>query len=229
MGLFRRPDCQLTRVFFKCTRLGIANLLQLAAQIDTPKSFCLNYEESRGIQQLNNREFLDDLEYLYVDGKHQDQLLTCSMVPGTSDLFELALWSDKSDESSPLRHLDACRSFVDVIYGYSRRVARNFSITNETRARTTLFGSVVLRVKPYHDSWMMPVKDLSRGAVKGIYPMNFWNANVLGRLAALGINLAPYSSPSEGIFVFDKAAQALMLQQNPMQKKFLRFDPNLEG
>ena len=109
----------------------------------------------------------------------------------------------------------------EVLYAYSRAIRADYDATTETKVRQEGTGAVLGPWDPVAE-WLFPGFDLDAGVIKGIYPVNYWGANVDARLQAAGIRVPPRTGDSP-LRSFGKKEQGEISRNNPQIAGHIRF------
>jgi hypothetical protein len=231
------PKNNLTKIYFSPRSSGDQVDLKKITDIclndcpELPSKISINYRKEQEfalVSKYLNSLTYQDLECLIVVDKHDNLMLTIAKEFGSSEedapIFECAI-VNQNDKlfSKELKIFDAFAAAFAVHYGYARTLKKSYSLTSETKIKRSLFGSLSATVQKKDDIWLMNHKEISIGAIKGVYPVNFWSSKSLKRLNNLEMKLLSSSNISECIYAFDEQQQLDIIAKNPKFKKFLHF------
>lgn len=143
----------------------------------------------------------------------------------SSPIYELTLVREREDLfQKEIEFMGDVNAKFVLHAGYSRLLRANFSPVSESKERRGFFGGTSVSVVQRKESWLMPNKSPSLGAVKGVYPVNFWRSKAVENLLKIGFKLPSECLGSEGIVCFDEGQQKKISKENPEFSKFIHFD-----
>ena len=137
-------------------------------------------------------------------------------------MFEFFFISNES--ASFQREVEILNRFSQVFalqFAYVRYLPDDFSPSSEVRIKTGLFGKSV-KIERVQNSWLFDPKEISSGAIKGLYPVNFWRPSVLAKLDSVGFKL-PISILGDGVVQFSQDDLKKILKSNPSYEKFMHL------
>jgi len=109
-------------------------------------------------------------------------------------------------------------------YGYQRFLRSDYLPTTETKIKKSIFGSVKVDVPKIEDSWLFnPSKVTLEGAIKGIYPINFWNDKVSGNLTDIGFYLPSNHIVKAGVVAFSDVECLEIYKKNSKYVEYIHF------
>jgi hypothetical protein len=112
---------------------------------------------------------------------------------------------------------------LELHYGYGGWLSDDFSPVSERKIKKGFFGSTTAEIGPVEHDWLDHPSRVSSGAVKGIYPLNFWKESSLVRLQQLGLKLPEYVM-KEGVVRFGLDALRKIAANNPARARFVHAD-----
>lgn len=119
--------------------------------------------------------------------------------------------------------LDDLAGHGQLHYGYCRRLGLDMSPLSESKVHKSLLGATSVRVDAAKQGWLSGRDDVKAGAVRGLYPINYWSTEALMELKALGIVWPADLQVGVGLNRIDAAAQLLIESGNPALRRFMRF------
>jgi len=106
------------------------------------------------------------------------------------------------------------RAVSTVEYAYARSLPADISPISETRMKRSWLGAVRTAVPPRGSDWICKSADVVDGAIKGLYPVNYWNGQVRNRIELLGIIL-PTDLPRKGLAIMSPSQLKDVQVANP--------------
>lgn len=109
----------------------------------------------------------------------------------------------------------------DIHYGYARHLSTKYSPLSEGPIKRSPFGSKSVSVQPPSATWLSKHDDVAAGAVKGLFPINFWSSRTIEELARF-VRL-PSEFQKQGLHVLTDSMQKTVAHENPNYKHYLHF------
>ncbi|NVJ50510.1 MAG: hypothetical protein HWE11_08990 [Gammaproteobacteria bacterium] len=148
-------------------------------------SFNDNAEERFSLGCLS---FLDDfdagkLDSLYVENDNGEYGISVTRQFSFLELgfyvFKVSVYN-KSDNNRMF--YDLLKSDVrntDILYGYGRFYSSKFSPASESKIKKSFLGGQTIKISKELPLWYEHPSNLESGAIKGLYPLNYWKASKL--------------------------------------------------
>ncbi|MGH2637885.1 MAG: hypothetical protein ACRDF4_01140 [Rhabdochlamydiaceae bacterium] len=114
-------------------------------------------------------------------------------------------------------------SDFELHYGYAACLSDDFSPVSETKIKKGIFEQSV-KVGRLEDSWLHDPKGVVVDSVKGIYPVNYWKASVVTRLADADFKLVANVSGQAGVVCFNFNDLKKIEKDNPAYNKYIHAD-----
>jgi hypothetical protein len=167
-----------------------------------------------------------DLECLIVVDANAKLILTVGIAfpPGQGEpVFECILVTPTDGEfSRELVFFELFARWSTLYYGYTRRLRSDHFPVSEKKMRQGLFGQTIVVGKIEND-WLINPADIRIGAVKGVYPVNFWREQALSRLRGIGLQLPRRLGAAGSLHVLNESDQTEVAHENPQFRKYLHF------
>jgi hypothetical protein len=84
------------------------------------------------------------------------------------------------------------------------------------------FGSSSVSVPKRSETWLMPEQAISAGAIRGVYPVNYWSDSALENIEKVGLKL-PDAELLDGVRHFDERQQKQILEDNAQFARHFHF------
>ena len=201
----------------------------LAPFVDVPTRYCLNYgkeTEFSSARFASLSRAVEDLESLLIIDSAGEVPFIIGSVFSSDEAratLEFVLVAKRTDDfTDGVEALRRISSKFKLAYGYCRTLRANFSPLSEAGIKKGVFGST-LSVEKASDAWLLDPHGITNGAIKGIYPVNFWQNNVLGKLSGIGLELPQASAGGADIIQFDNAMREEVLKKNPRFARYIHF------
>lgn len=231
----KKKSINLTKLFFTLDSNLIITVDWLAENIfpyckSLPINASRNFKHEKNISTLNGIVNFSLTDIIYFSNQFDNDVLKigkCLRMSKKLELFDCKIVSN----FDPLfiheqEMINKIQSRFNLLYGYSRQLREDYSPVGETKINKGFFGISVKTESP--DVWLMKPNELEEGAVKGIYPVNYWNDVAVSRLKEVGFQLPNSYSSSNNLYSFNVEQQQEIIKLNPQLSSFLRFD-NLES
>lgn len=195
-----------------------------------PSTFSLNYKKDRGIECLGRsliklRE--GELEYLDICDDLGEVVVNIGVVFAYLDLkqviYKLTFVKefDNSFEKEKVLYSE-CAALGEIVYGYTRFLRDDFIPTTESKLKKGLFGGVSSQGVKEETKWLIHPKEILSGAIKGFYPLNYWNDITFSIAQQHANNLFDSEQRKGNVLVIDRQSQQ-KLSSNPLLKKYTHF------
>lgn len=233
----RKPLQYITKLFVTVNPDEQFDFEWIAARLfpfcrEAPTEYSINYRRNRPIKKLGttNREYLfKDIESVFFWAAG-GSVLTIGIggAPfGTDNArrifhFDVEHHAEQRLSTSELL-INTLAEKLSLQYAYARSLPGNFSTFGETRIRHSLFG-MSFKVEQASKTWLLPPQEILDGAIKGIYPVNYWREGVFDRLRRAGIWL-PDRITGNGIVVINAVEGAEIAKRNTSHKQFIHLIP----
>jgi hypothetical protein len=109
-------------------------------------------------------------------------------------------------------------------YAYARHMNPDLSAISETAIRRTLLGGISSVVHLRERVWLCTEGSVVDGAVRGFYPLNFWNDHARATLQRMGVVLDSLKSESSGLVAIEVGDLPRMALQRGELSRFVRLD-----
>lgn len=225
----------ITKVYFLVTDATSINLNGL---VDTflqysefeATQFSTNYGELRDVELFSKeRENLsaEELESLNVFDANGRPVLTVNKVFSYLELdfsileFTALTGVDEGFE----KEIQLFRSsFVAGVatYGYSRVLRSDYLPVTEEKIRKGLFGGISTSIGSEEAKWLVPPKEIGKGAIKGFYPLNYWNESAFSIAQQNANNLFDNQQRKENTILINKQSQQELSRKHHL-KKYTHF------
>ncbi|HEY9109016.1 MAG TPA: hypothetical protein VIN58_20240 [Roseateles sp.] len=188
----------------------------------------INYGSERPMQEGLNflgRAALAEVEALLVfDERNVLTFAASSLARVGRGVFEIArLAADPLAEFMTGTRLNDLAAHGRLHYGYCRHLGLDMSPLSESEVRKSLLGTTTARVDAARRSWLSGHDDVKAGAVRGLYPVNYWSAGALAEMKSFGIAWPEVVQVGVGLNRIDVAAKELIESMNPGIRRFIRF------
>lgn len=189
--------------------------------------FSVNYGEDRDVSTYVDSLSYKNLEYLTVIDERGQLLLAVGQAfrsVGRKTMFECTVVRSHDDTfNKETKIFNAFSSAFNLYYGYGRVLREDYFPTTETKIKKTLFGNVTVDVRKPEAGWMFNPHDIREGAVKGIYPINFWSEPALKKMIGDGVNLPDSMKGRENIYFFDIDERRRLISTSAKHSQFFHF------
>jgi hypothetical protein len=226
------PNLSLLKLFVTpnqgCSASEFANAV-LKMQSGLPLKATLNYGPEVAWSSLAERlarTSLAAVEHLLVLGSDSEVMVSLSLereVEGLPAQFSCMVVTQESierlGEGDPFAH---ARSVGTVEYGYARALSPDMSPVSETKVKRSLFGTVSVTVPPRRSDWLCKSEPVVHGAIKGLYPINYWNERVHAVVRTEHIVL-PHELPKHGLVKFSQYQLKQAQIDNPQCSRYVHF------
>jgi hypothetical protein len=231
----KRSIVNLTKLYFSPHSLNEqVNLSAIAttcfdARVWETSRVSLNYGkefDSLSWQKKNLTLEYKDLEYLIVVDADAQLILTIGIAFSQTNrepIFECVLVTPADPQfSHELVFFEKFASWFTLYYGYSRALGCDHFPSTERKIRKGLLGQTAIVGKLEND-WLINPVDIRIGAVKGVYPINFWREQAISKLRDIGLQLPMPHNVIGNLHVFSKSDQAQVSRENAQFRKYLHF------
>jgi hypothetical protein len=230
----KRAAVNLTKLYFSCdlaTPVHVAFIRELFATCQfAPFRYSVNYGVARDIAVFGGSEFymtfgdLEDLDVTDINGSTVGGLGRAGKAFSTIGLFECVVVNGDSDLGDGLPALlDRISSRFNPHYGYSRVLRSDYLPATESKLKRGILGSVMVNVGKVEDAWLFDPSGFEAGAIKGVYPVNFWNEKVPARLNSIGFHLPQKRVGETGVVAFNEAECKEISHHNAKYAKYMHF------
>jgi hypothetical protein len=231
--MFFKPKIKnnVTHIYFS-SLLNVLMVIEKSADLSgrNPSTFSLNYKEDRDIKCLENsllklREW--ELEYLDICDDLGEVIVNIGVAFAYLDLkqviYKLTFVKefDNSFEKEKVLY-NECSAFGEIVYGYTRFLRDDFIPTTESKLKKGLFGGVSSQGVKEETKWLIHPKEILSGAIKGFYPLNYWNNIAFSVAQQHANNLFDSQQRKRSVFVMDSQSQR-KLSSIPLLKKYTHF------
>ncbi len=177
-----------------------------------------------GLQRLGKTSLGDVESLLVFNGLGALTFAASSWLRVGRGVFEMT-WvaTDPATDLMSGRPLDDLAVHGHLHYGYCRRLGLEMSPLSESKVHKSLLGTTSVRVNSAKQGWLSGRDDVKAGAIRGLYPVNYWSAEALVEMKALGIVWPADLQVGVGLNRIDAAAQLLIESGNPALRRFIRF------
>lgn len=234
MVFFRkRAYFNLVRIYFSSSEKHVANFEWIYSLFSfvcfQPDSYSINFGAEKNIRNfLNEGEISnEDFESLsVVDAFGNNVILLSTAGRSFSNdknihVYECTFALNKASEFSNV--IAKFSDLFNVLYGYSRKLPDDYSQVSETKIKKSFFGSLSLKIQPAEDIWMFDPHEIIQGAIKGIYPINYWSKNTIEHLKKVDFSI-PNFNYSNGIFIVKDEDQPEFIKANKKYRAHIHFD-----
>ncbi len=231
----KKSIVNVTKLYFSAhslnerVNLNVIAVACFGANVWGASTVSLNYGKERDALLWQKKNLVleyKDLESLIVLGADDQLTLTISQMFPTVNMepvFECVLVTRSDPEyACELGFFQSFAEWFNLYYGYSRALSSEYSPLSETKIRQGLFGQTVI-VNKREDDWLINPVDIRTGAVKGVYPVNFWPEQVIYKLREIGLQLPAPHNTSGNLHVFSKSDRAQISLENSQFGKYLHF------
>ncbi|QDQ28437.1 hypothetical protein FNU76_19895 [Chitinimonas arctica] len=226
----RKPPVCVTKLYFDCPlgeEVDFSVVKSALGELAEPAvRYAINFAQFQPMSTLHSSnaqmkyEDLEDLDIVGQDGKSILSLGRAGKAFRADTLYECVLVDSQVDTGASKNLFERLLSLFDVKYGYSRFLGGDFLPATEEKMKTGLFSSVSIRVGMVEDAWMVSPGEMDSGAIKGLYPINFWNKKAETKIKEIGLILPESCGELSGVVAFSAQEQKQIIASN--SKKFGR-------
>lgn len=232
-----KPGYTLTKFYFLPDLNGPVDFDWFSANIfphcnELPVEYSVNYGKDRKIALLKSGVKITycDLEAFDCSGASGEIVFSLGRAGSAfCDQNDCAVFECFVVSNDPLlsdagiKILEAAQSQLALQYGYVRSLPASFSPVSEKKIKSGFFGQSIT-VEPVERRWMLDPNELEEGAIKGIYPINYWQTSVRTKLETIGFRLPP-PTQMDGIVRCTDEDLKDILKQNPTYQQFIHICP----
>lgn len=186
--IFKKEIGRLIKLYFRFTNEKEADKTICQLVSDYQKTigivldeFSLNYKKNKKINLLKSTsmsvsDFISFMSFTESD----DYGLDISAPPRKNgvDFFEISFFF-KSSFDNDKKIVDLIKNLnISILYGYGRNLPINYSRVSENKIKKSIFGSSI-QGRLFGSDWIDSPEKIHFAGIKGIYPYNFVNKNVL--------------------------------------------------
>jgi hypothetical protein len=141
-----------------------------------------------------------------------------------ASIFELTLVRPE-DRSfvEEIKIFAGLKEFFVLFSGYARTLSADWSPISEIKLKRGIFGSSSVRVPKRSEVWLMPEQAISAGAIRGIYPVNYWSDLAQDNIRNSGLKIPNAELVLDGVRRFDERQQKQILENNPQFARYFHF------
>lgn len=229
----KRAYLNLVRIYFSSSEKHVANfdwINNLFSFIYAqPDSYSVNFGGEKNIRKfLNEGEISNEnFESLSVVDALGNNVISLS-IAGRSfvndeniQIYECIFALNKASEFSNVIAIFSDR--FNLLYGYCRKLPDDYSQVSETKIKKSLFGSLSVKIQLAEDIWMFDPHEIVQGAIKGIYPINYWSKNTIEYLKKVDLSIPDFNW-SNGIFIVKDEDQLEFIKANKKYRAHIHFD-----
>jgi hypothetical protein len=232
-----KPEIHVMKAYFlpsDTNEAGFARLLDTifpALSRMKPEKYSINYGRERPVSKLLNDVRLmsfGELEYFDIVAADGSLLVTIGRpFPSATNLLQLMLVGPNgTDLDLEARLFQNLSDVMELQYGYVRNLRADYLPTTERKLKRSLFGNVTTEVIATEDDWLISPGGVRGGAIKGFYPLNYWQDAVLQKITQMGIVLPSGLCIAKNLYLYGPEQQLSMIARNPQVAKYLRFGAN---
>lgn len=193
----------------------------------------INYDVERDLSARNDLTSpmaYSDLECVMVLDEHGDVVLSfskqfqASVDADVTPVFEITLVrSEDRSFGEEVNILAGLKEFFVPLSGYARTLSSDWSPISEMKLKRGIFGGSSVTIPKRSESWLMSDQAISAGAIRGIYPVNYWSELACESIMRFGLKLPDADFVLDGVRCFGEKQQKKILEDNPRFARYFHF------
>lgn len=230
----RKPTVYVTKLYFTCDLASeidftwIGSIFNVCAS--DPVRYSINFGSMKAISAFGDADHtltFGDVEDIDIIDEHGRTIVGIGIAGkafGAMDLFECVVVSRTDQEiDKSLILFEWLSSRFHLYYGYRRALRGDYLPATESKMKRGLLGAITVSVGKVEDSWLFSPSEIKLGAIKGVYPVNFWSEKAIGKLEDIGFNLPSHRIIESGVVAFSEAECIEIYKRNPKYTKYMHF------
>jgi hypothetical protein len=139
-------------------------------------------------------------------------------------VFELTLVRPENRSFiEEINTISGLKEFFVPLYGYARTLSADWSPISEIKLKRGFFGGTSVSVPKRSETWLMSDQAVSAGAIRGVYPVNYWSELARESILRIGLKLPEADVILDGIRCFGENQQKQILKDNRQFARFIHF------